>query len=240
MRAVWKRELQAYFYTPIGYVFVGVFTFLFGLFFFLTNLMSNSSDLSIMFDSILIFFVMIIIPVLTMRLLSEERRNKTDQLLLTSPLSISSIVVGKFLAAVTVLFVALVLSLFCAVAVSVYGNPSIGSIFSSYLGFFLMISCYIAIGVLVSSLCQTQISAFLFALIINLLLFALESSLPTVTIPYMDWLPNAFRWISLLGRYSQFNANVLSIANIIYFLSFIGIVLFLTIRVIDKRRWSEN
>ena len=245
MRAVWKRELQAYFYTPIGYVFVGIFTFLFGLFFYLYNVTINfsapNSDLSVMFGDILMLFIMmIIIPMLTMRLLSEERRNKTDQLLLTSPTSISGIVIGKFLAAATVLLAGIALSLFCVVVVSVYGTPSIASIFSSYLGFFLMISCYIAIGVLISSLCQNQLSALLFSAGINIVLFMLELLLPGVVVPNMDWLPKVFSWISLFARYNQFNAGVLSVANIVYFVSFIGVVLFLTIRVIDKRRWSEN
>ena len=110
MLAIWKREVQNYFLTPIGYVFMGVFLLCGGVFFFLYNIASTSSDLTTLFGNMSYLF-MLVMPILTMRLLSEEKRTKTDQLLLTSPCSISDIVVGKFLAAVTVLFTTMVFML---------------------------------------------------------------------------------------------------------------------------------
>ena len=112
MGAVFKRELQNYFYTPLGYVFMGVFLLLSGIFFLSGNLLQMNANLGVLFDS-MSFLFMLLMPLLTMRLLSEEKRARTDQLLLTSPLPISAIVVGKYLAALTVLALTMLLTAPC-------------------------------------------------------------------------------------------------------------------------------
>ena len=137
MVAVWKRELQAYFFTPIGYVFMGVFLLVGGYYFTFGNVNSLSSDLGTLFGNLTSLF-MLLVPILTMRVLSEERKNKTDQLLLTSPVSIGAMVVGKFLASCSVLLITLIPTLFYVIVIAVYGTPYWGEIFTNYLGFFLM------------------------------------------------------------------------------------------------------
>ncbi len=241
MLAIWKREVQNYFLTPIGYVFMGIFLLVGGIFFFLYNIMSISSDLSTMFGN-LIYLFMLVVPILTMRLLSEEKRNKSDQLLLTSPRSIWDIVLGKFLAACTVLLAAMVVMLIYVVIICVYSrNTYPGLILSNYLGFFLMGCCYIAIGTLMSALTENQVSAAVLTFGVNLLLQLIESIGPQLTMPAgLSFLSTAFSWMSLYTRYNQFTAGVLSIANVLYDLSFCGVFLFLAVRVIDKRRWSEG
>jgi len=247
MLAVWKREVQNYFLTPIGYVFMGVFLLGGGILFFLNNVLNEQANVIYLFGN-LSFLCMILVPILTMRLMSEERRTKTDQLLLTSPATIPSIVIGKFLSACTVLLVTMFIASFYVVVIASYtftspyaaSGATYGAIVTNYLGFFLMCCSYIAIGTLMSTLTESQVSAAVLTFGTILLLQILEGVLPNLSVPYMPFLPALFSWLSLEARYTTFTAGMLSLADVIYFVSFCGILLFLAVRVIDKRRWSEG
>lgn len=241
MLAIWKREVQNYFLTPIGYVFMGVFLLCGGVFFFLSNIASSSSSLETLFGN-MIYLFMLVMPILTMRLLSEEKRSKSDQLLLTSPLSISQIVVGKFLAAATVLFATMAVMLVYVVIICCYSTPYAGMIVSNYLGFFLLGCCYVSIGVLMSALTENQVSAAVLTFGANLLLQIFESLSSSLTIPTLGFinLNTVLSWMSLYKRYYDFTAGILSFANVLYYVSFCFVILFLAVRVIDKRRWSEG
>lgn len=241
MLAIWKREVQNYFLTPIGYVFMGVFLLCGGVFFFLSNIASSSSSLETLFGN-MIYLFMLVMPILTMRLLSEEKRTKSDQLLLTSPLSITQIVVGKFLAAATVLFATMVVMLIYVVIICCYSTPYPGMIVSNYLGFFLVGCCYVSIGVLMSALTENQVSAAVLTFGANLLLQIFESLSSSLTIPTLGFinLNTVLSWMSLYKRYYDFTAGILSFANVLYYISFCFVILFLAVRVIDKRRWSEG
>lgn len=240
MLAIWKREIQNYFLTPIGYVFVSVFMLAGGIFFLLYNVMAATNSLETMFGNLSYLF-MLIVPVLTMKLLAEEKRSKTDQLLLTSPLSITSIVCGKFLAAVTVLALSLLGTVFSIIVIVTYGKAYWGLIFSNYLGYFLMCSTYIAIGVLMSALTENQVSAAVLTFGVNLGLQIVESAASYINLPtYLQWFSSVLNWFSLYRRYYTFTAGVVSLADVFYYLTFIGLMLFFTVRVIDKRRWSEG
>ena len=233
--------MQNYFLTPIGYVFMGVFLLCGGVFFFLSNIASSSSSLETLFGN-MIYLFMLVMPILTMRLLSEEKRTKSDQLLLTSPLSITQIVVGKFLAAATVLFATMVVMLIYVVIICCYSTPYPGMIVSNYLGFFLVGCCYVSIGVLMSALTENQVSAAVLTFGANLLLQILESLSSSLTIPTLGFinLNTVLSWMSLYKRYYDFTAGILSFANVLYYVSFCFVILFLAVRVIDKRRWSEG
>lgn len=240
MRAIWKREFQNYFLTPIGYVFTAVFLAAGALFFLLYNVMSNTNSLTTMFGN-LIYLFMFIVPILTMKLFSEEKRTRTDQLLLTSPLSITSIVGGKFLAAVTVFALSLLGTAFSIIVITTYGKAYWGLILSNYLGYFLMGCTYISIGVLMSALTENQVSAAVLTFGVNLGLQLIESVAPVLTFPtYLSWLGGVINWFSLYQRYYTFTAGVVSLANVVYYCTFIGIMLWFTVRQIDKRRWSEG
>ena len=241
MLAIWKREVQNYFLTPIGYVFMGVFLLCGGVFFFLSNIASSSSSLETLFGN-MIYLFMLVMPILTMRLLSEEKRTKSDQLLLTSPLSITQIVVGKFLAAATVLFATMVVMLIYVVIICCYSTPYPGMIVSNYLGFFLVGCCYVSIGVLMSALTENQVFAAVLTFGANLLLQIFESLSSSLTIPTLGLinLNTVLSWMSLYKRYYDFTAGILSFANVLYYVSFCFVILFLAVRVIDKRRWSEG
>ncbi len=240
MLAIWKREFQNYFLTPIGYVFMAVFLLASGVFFMLYNVLSNSSSLSTMFSNMNYLF-MLVMPVLTMKLLAEEKHTRTDQLLLTSPLSVTSIVCGKFLAAVSVFALSLIGTAFSVIVIVTYSKPYWGLIFSNYLGYFLIGCTYVAIGVLMSSLTENQVSAAVLTFGVNLGLQIIESVVPYINPPsYLGWVTAIGSWFSLYNRYYSFTAGIISLANVIYFLTFIAVMLFLAVRVIDKRRWSEG
>ena len=240
MRAVWKREWQAMFKTPIGYGFMGFFLLVSGYFFWGYNLSASSSDMSGFFDRIAYILVMFV-PVLTMRLFSEERRNKTDQLLITSPMSLWSIVTGKFLAAASVLLATLAVTFIYPVIIVAFGTLSFGMVVTSYLGCFLLGCVYIAIGLLISSICENQLTAAIVTLVVNILLQVLEyvpQMIPAGS-PFAV-AGKLFGWLSLSTRNTEFAVGLFSPSNVLYLLSFAGVLLFLTVRVIEKRRWSEN
>lgn len=240
MLAIWKREVQNYFLTSIGYVFMGIFLLVGGLLFFLYNIYSASADLSTMLGNLNYLF-MLIVPILTMKLLSEEKRNKSDQLLLTSPRSIWDIVLGKFFAACTVMLLSALVTLFYVIILVCYSNVTYPAlIFTNYLGFLLLGFCYVAIGVLMSALTENQVSAAVLTLGVNFLLQIIENVGTSITIPGLSFLNTVISWMSLYARYSEFSAGILSLANVLYYVSFCGVILFLAVRVIDKRRWSEG
>lgn len=240
MLAIWKRELQNYFLTPIGYVFMTVFLLAGSVFFLLYNVLSATNSLTTMFGN-LIYLFMLIVPVLTMKLLSEERHTRTDQLLLTSPRSIYEIVGGKYLAAVSVFALSLLGTIFSIIVIVTYGKAYWGLILSNYLGYFLMGCTYISIGVLMSALTENQVSSAVLTFGVCLLLQIIESVSPALTFPgYLSWISTVLSWFSLYQRYYTFTAGVISLANVIYYLTFIAIMLFFAVRVIDKRRWSEG
>ncbi len=160
MRAVFLRELKAYFTSPIGYVFMGFFILLSGIFFAFGNLLPASSSYSGLLSSITFIFL-IIVPILTMRLIAEDKKQKTDQLLITSPLSITGIVLGKYLAAAAVFFITLFVTLSYPLMMSFfsYGSLAWAEILGGYLGFFLLGSSFIAVGLFFSSVTDNQIIA---------------------------------------------------------------------------------
>lgn len=238
MRAVFMRELQSYFYTPLGYVFMGVFLLLSGIFFLSGNLLQMNSNLGLMFDS-MSFLFMLIMPLLTMRLLSEEKRARTDQLLLTSPLPVGAIVAGKYLAAVFVLALTMLLTFPCVVILFAYAAPHAPLIASGYLGFFLLGASYVAVGLLMSAVTESQLTAAAATFGVNLMIQFVESVGPSLNVPLLPWLPSAIGWVSLYDRYYAFTAGLISITDLIYFLTFILVLLFLTARVIDRRRWRS-
>jgi ABC-2 type transport system permease protein len=234
MKAIFKKEFRNYFMSPIGYIFVGVFTFLASMFFCSGILVSQEADISIMFSDINVIYLFLA-ALLTMRLLSEEKNKKTDQLLLSSPVSITEIVIGKYLAAMAVFGVTMIISLIYPAIMFVYGQPALSEIIGSYIGFILLWGAFISVGVFISSLTESQIIAGVFTFASLLLIYFIswfESKLEN---------PVARRivdWFSLLKRYGEFQSGILNIENIVYYLSIIFVFLFLTIRVIDKRRYS--
>lgn len=233
MLAIWKRELQSYFYTPVGYVFMGVFLALSGTFFYMLMLGSRSSDV-LTFLGQLSYLWMLLSPVLTMRLMAEEKQKRTDQLLLTSPVSLPGIVLGKYLAAFTVMIFTVLLTLIYVLIIAMYGAVYPSELLVGYLGFILQGGAFLALDLFISGCASSQVTAAVTAFGVNLALWLLDLLAGSMT---QSWVRDVLYFFSLYDRYNPFLMGQLSFASIGYDLSFIAAFLALTIHRLDSRRY---
>lgn len=236
MLAVWKREMQSYFLSPVAYIFIAAFMGVCGYFFTVNNVSVYSANYSSTMGNIAFVF-MFLVPLITMRLMSEDRRNKTDQFLLTAPISLTGMVLGKYLAAVSILAVSLLCSMIFPLSMAIFGNPAWGEILTSYLGCLLLGSALIALGLFLSSLTDSQAIAAITTLVVVLLLYVANMIGPYLNVA---WLTTIISWFSIFSRYDYFYAGLIDLPAIIYFVSFSAVFVFLTIRTVEKRRWSEG
>lgn len=236
MRTVFQREFLAYFRTPVGYVFLGVFTALSGVLFYLSNLTTLTGELLI-FLSQLTLLLMLLTPVLTMRLLCEERQRHTDQLLLTSPISLTRIVLGKYLAAAAVLGLAVALTNVCTLVIALYGTVYAGEWFVGYLGFLLQGLSFLALDMFVTCFAKNQVSAAIVAFAANFVLWMVDLLADKIGSPALG---SILTFVSLYGRYEPFILGQLSFASVLYFLTLIGLCLTATVRVMDARRFAQG
>ena len=233
MLSIWKRELQGYFFTPVGYVFMGVFLTLSSVIFFLTIMQTRSSDL-LSFIGTMSYLWMLLCPVLTMRLLAEERQKRTDQLLLTSPVSLPGVVLGKYLSAVTVmLFTVLLTGLFVLIA-AIYGRVYPGELLTGYLGFVLQGCAFIALDLFISGCTSNQVTAVVAAFGANFVVWMLDLIQSAVSI---GWVNAILSFFSLYERTEPFLMGQFSFASVGYDLSFAAAFILLTIHTLDARRY---
>jgi len=219
----------------MAYILIGIFTILTSIFFYPYLAYYRLGDFSIMLDTIS-FFLIFIVPVFTMRLLTEDRKSGAETLLLTSPTPLSSVVCGKYFAAVTVFMAMVAVSWVYPVIQVIFGGMISTQLIGGYIGYILLGASFIAYGLFASSLTENQIVAAIICvagLLVIQIAEALSSMIGGVAGKALDW-------FSLLSRYRDFSSGIFGIAPIIYFLSFIALFLFLTVRVIDKRRWSQG
>ena len=235
MLAIYKRELAAYFTTPIGYVFCAVYLALAGAIFSYTTLFSMSADVTSYFTYILILLV-VLIPLLTMKLFSEDRKQRTEQLLLTAPVSLYSLVAGKFLAAYT-LYAGCTLLSFCNFFILYFYIEKVKTavLFGNLLAILLLGMTFIAVGVFASALTENQLAAAIATTAI--LLVFLGIGLLNSIIP-VYWIRFVLSSLSVFTRFQNFGQGVFDIAAIFYYLTITAAFLFLTVRVYEKRRWN--
>jgi len=257
MFAIYKKELRSYFTNAIGYVYVGVFLAVSAALCSYTTLQQLSYSTSRYFTFMIYSFI-ILIPLLTMRLFSEEKKMKTEQLLLTAPITITGMVLGKYFAALT-LFVGSVLAscinlfpLYVLGAAQNTADPDsikfIGvntpQIIGSLIGIILIGAAMIAVGMLVSSFTENQLSAAVITiaavasmLVLNLLVTMGDDSEGTRVIS--SYVVRAvLSWFSIFSRFANFGHGILDFSSLLYYISFAGVFVYLTIRVYEKRRWS--
>ncbi len=234
MFAVYKRELQAYFKTPVGYIFCAIFLLLSGAVFAYTTLFSMRADVGSYFTYMLFLFV-ILIPLLTMKLFSEERKQKTEQLLLTAPLSIFGMVMGKFLAAYTLFAGCMLFSSCSFLILTLYGKILASVLLGNILAILLLGMTFVSVGLFVSALTENQLAAAIGTVSI-LLAFLLISLLNTLIPAY--WLRFILSTVSVFSRFQNFTQGVFDISALVYYLSVSAAFLFLTMRVYDRRRWG--
>jgi ABC-2 type transport system permease protein len=288
MLAILSKELRSYFYSATAYIFMGMFLLLAGIFFALSNILSQpNAYFNSVLGSLTLVFVLIS-PMLTMKIMADETKTRTDQLLLTSPQTITTIVLGKYLAAVTLFLITLLITVLFPLMLSLFGEVAVLEILTSYIGFFLMGSSVIAIGVFISSLTDNVVAAAVGTFGANLIIWLLNSikqgvpggstagliftiilvfavfaivyystknlvvSAATFVIGiaavvsifimkktlFEGFIANVLGWFSLLERNSMFGMGVLNLNSIVYFISFSFVFVFLTIRMVEKRRWS--
>lgn len=234
MLAIMKRELLSYFTSPLGYVFIAVFYLFSGVFLFLFTLTSQSTDMSYVYTGM--FFVMLImIPILTMRLMAEENKQKTDQLLLTSPVSLTRLVMGKFLSAFMILLVCMFIFLVYGIVLSCFSSVNWAIILGNIVGMLLLGSLCISAGLFVSTLTENQMIAAVGSIGLNIafiLIDSFASVMPT------KLLQDIFYSLSFFDKYNEFTIGIFSLSNIFFFASVAFIFLFLTVRVLEKRRWA--
>ena len=235
MTAVLRKEFKGFFTSPIGYCVLAVLTCLSGYFFFLSNLSTGSSDMTSVFSS-LYLVILLILPILTMRLFSDEKRQKTDQALLTAPVSLTGVVLGKFFAALLVFMIGMMITVVYAVVIAVMVTPAWMTVIGSFIGTLLLGGTVIALGLLISSLTESQFIAALGTMaltILWMLIGSLSSVFASSTV-----LTAITEFLSLDARYYNFVMGTINYSDILFFLSMQAIFLFLTIRVLDRKRWN--
>ncbi len=234
MLAIMKRELMSYFTSPLGYVFVAVFYLFSGVFLYLFTLTNQTADMSSVYIGM--FFVMLImIPILTMRLMAEENKQKTDQLLLTSPVSLPRLVMGKFLSAFIILAMCMVIFLIYGIVLGFFTSINWSVILGNILGMLLLGAVCIAAGLFISTLTENQMIAAVGAIGLNIGLLLIDSFaavMPT------EFLRNVVGSLSVYTRYNEFTLGIFSLSNIFFFVSMAFVFVFLTVRVLEKRRWA--
>ncbi len=235
MFSVMKREMRQYFCTPTGYVFIVIFWLLGTAFFFLYNIAQGSSDLSELFGNLSYLF-MLLIPLITMSLLSVDRRLKSDVLHFCTPTPLWAIVMGKFLAAAAVLLIALAGTGVYAGVLDWLAGQSAEMLLAYYLGLFLLGACYISVGILMSALTESQVVAAVLTLAANLLLQLAEMIAPSVYIPYLPFISTILKASALNTHYASFASGVIQPTDIGYFILFLTVMLSLTIYVLRRKQ----
>ncbi|MGN0655453.1 MAG: ABC transporter permease [Ruminiclostridium sp.] len=234
MAAILKREFSAYFKSPVGYVFIAV-SFLFsGFFFWLFSLSIGSTDISDVFVGMFYVF-MVFVPVLTMRLLADENKQKTDQLLLTAPVGLMSLVFGKFLAAYLIFLMGDIIMLIYGVVLSFVTTVNWALILGNFVALALIGGVFVSAGLFVSSLTESQMVAAVGSIGVNLALALINVIASVIPVQFIS---DVLSSVSVFDRYYEFTTGIFSLGNVIFFVSVIVIFMFLTVRILEKRRWA--
>ena len=234
MGAIIKREISAYFSSAIGYIVLAAFYVFGGFYFYMSVLMSNSTDLSYTFSSLFVILTFII-PILTMRLFSEEKKQKTDQALLTAPISLTAITLGKYFAALIMYLFCILITLVYAVIISFFNAPSWETVFGNFIGIFLLGAALIAVGMFLSSITENQIVAAVGGIVFGVLMLFMDSIARAISVEFIS---NTLKGISFMSYYNNFTLGVVSLKDIVFFVSVCALFVFLTVRVFEKKRWS--
>jgi len=229
---IYRRELRSYFNSPVAYVVIVVFLAIIGWFFTSNLFLMNVASLRIVFELVPLIFLFFV-PAVTMRLLAEEKKSGTLELLTTKPVRDVEIVLGKFLAAWTLLAASLAPTVLYLVSVMAIGKIDMGPVFTGYLGLLLMGAVYIAIGLLASSLTENQIVAFILSFLIVFALFMMDKIL--IYVP--EGFASTIEFLAIDYHFSNIARGVIDSRNIIYFGSLLGFSLFLATVSLQRRKW---
>lgn len=224
MWAVFKKEFKSYFLSPIGYVVIGIFLFVFSVFFYLTSFQTGTVNLGALYYYTAVYGLIIVAPILTMRIFAEERKTGTEQLILTSPVGMGGVVFGKFLAAMSVIGITLLATFMYFGIVCFFGKPNIITVLVGMLGFILVSAAALSIGMFASSITENQIIAGIITITFLVMTLFIQSN--------NELLNN----LTLIGFYQKFPSGVLSLKEIIGLVSFTGMFTAFTIIVMQRRK----
>jgi ABC-2 type transport system permease protein len=248
--AITKKELESYFASPIAYVIATLFLVLAGIFFYIYLLfylqqaqmagqygggegMDVTQTIMRPLFSNVGFFGLIIFPLITMKLLAEEKKLGTYELLMTSPVTIPQLVVGKFLGAASLVLLILLLTAVYPVVLAVFGKPDLGPILTGYFGLFLLACSFLAVGLLCSSMTENQIVAavlaFVFLVIFWILNFVTRSE---------AWYGKLAQYASIYQRFDDFTQGVINASDVVYYVGFAFFALFVTGIILQSQRWK--
>jgi ABC-2 type transport system permease protein len=224
MWAIIKKEFKSYFLSPIGYVYTGIFLIMCSLFFYVDMFMYQSTTFANMFGSATLILTFIV-PILTMRMFAEERKNGTEQLLLTSPRSITQVVLGKFFGAGLVVLLSTAITIMYYFILKYFGQPQIGSTLVAILGMFLLSIAYVAFGMFASSITENQVVSAIISIGFFIVLWILPNAI------------TSFQSFSLMyAFYGSFINGTISITNLVLLLSFTIMFILFTIMVLQRRK----
>lgn len=238
MKAIYKREVAGYFKSMTGYVFLFFVFLIVGIYFYAYNLLGGYPSMNVTLNSITFVFLLVV-PILTMRVLSEERRQKTDQLLITAPVSVEKIVLGKFFALLTVYMIPMGVICLYPVIMRMFGSISFVQNYTAILGFFLLGAANIAVGLFISSLTENGIIAAVItfvAMFLSYIMSGLESFLPSSMSDGVIY--HVMEAFNVDGHFQLFVNGSFDVKAVLYFVSVMVVFVFLTIQSVKKRRWS--
>ena len=224
MWAVMKKEFKSYFLSPIGYVVIGILLFVCSVFFYLTSIQMGTVDLGSLYYYVALYGLIIAAPILTMRMFAEERKNGTEQLILTAPISITKVVLGKLFAALGVILITLIISFGYYAIVSVFANTSIVPVLTAMLGFILVSAAAISVGMFASSITENQVISAVITiafLIMSLFLRNINEALGS---------------LSLMSFYEKFPSGIISWTEVAGLVSFTILFTALTILIMQRRK----
>lgn len=250
--AIWGREFKAYFISPIFYALSTVFIFIVSFMFFyslqnytqyfmqvaqvpsmMERININEMIMRPLFNTISFVAVLTLMPMLTMRVFSEEKKTGTIELLLTSPVRDWHVILGKFLAAYTLYTAMIGLTIIYPLVLQVYGDPDWSPIWAGYLGLVLLGGCVITIGLFASSLTENQIVAAVICFGAALILWMMDAAAESMT----GMLGEVVGYLSVLRHYNTFEKGIIDSTDCLFFLSFIFLGLFITVRSVESTRW---
>lgn len=234
MGAIYRREIGAFFTSGVAYVFLTVFTLISGIFFFFGVITAGTTETSPMFSSMFIV-VLFLIPILTMKLLSEEKKNRTDQGLLTAPIGLWSIVLGKYFAALTLYIIAESVVFIYSLILAYLGDVVWPSLLGNYFAMLFLGAAFIAVGLFISSLTENQMASAIASMLALFVLYLFDSLASNISIDFIRKIMLSF---SFYSRYAEFTRGVFNLTSVVFFISVAFIFNFLTVRVLDRRRWS--
>lgn len=230
---IFRREMFAYFFSPMAYIVIAVFLLLTGWFFTSQMFLANDSSLRSVFSTIPFIFIFFA-PAITMRLMSEERKSGTIEMLVTMPLSDWEIVLGKYFAGLGLLVVAVVFTLPFALTVIILGKPDLGMMLTGYVGLVLMGASYLSVGVFASTISKNQVVSFIIAFMIIFVLYLLNKFLPVMP----SYLVPVLQYLSIDYHYENIGRGVIDTRDVVYYLSLIVFMLSLAKLSLESRKWS--